>query len=147
MNDEYKGTVRRDDSDTPETDAAAWQGHCGDLDWQEVVNADVARRLEREKNTCKYHLEDLQERITNELDQIISLTVELGKARDANEEQAALLGKGGEREARLKTENDQLREAIKNWFKVEGRHNSQIAAAKMAELVGLPANYPENYKK
>lgn len=44
-------------------------------------------------------------------------------------------------------ERDELIKVIKNWFKVEGRYHSQIAAAKMAELVGLPAQYPENYKK
>ena len=43
-------------------------------------------------------------------------------------------------------ENEKLREAIKNFYEVKGRYNSQIAAAKLFELVGLPAQYPENYK-
>jgi tRNA isopentenyl-2-thiomethyl-A-37 hydroxylase MiaE len=45
--------------------------------------------------------------------------------------------------AKLEKENLQLKDAIKNWFKVQGRYHSQIAAARMAELVGLPAHYPE----
>jgi hypothetical protein len=45
--------------------------------------------------------------------------------------------------AKLERENLQLKDAIKNWFKVQGRYHSQIAAARMAELVGLPAHYPE----
>jgi hypothetical protein len=45
--------------------------------------------------------------------------------------------------AKLERENIQLKDAIKNWFKVQGRYHSQIAAARMAELVGLPAHYPE----
>jgi hypothetical protein len=48
--------------------------------------------------------------------------------------------------AKLEKENGQLKDAIKNWFKVQGRYNSQIAAARMAELVGLPAHYPEGYE-
>jgi hypothetical protein len=48
--------------------------------------------------------------------------------------------------AKLEKENHQLKDAIKNWFKVQGRYNSQIAAARMAELVGLPAHYPEDYE-
>ena len=42
---------------------------------------------------------------------------------------------------------EELVEAVKNFYKVKGRHNSQIAAAKLFELAGLPAQYPENYKK
>ena len=49
--------------------------------------------------------------------------------------------------AKLEKENRQLKDAIKNWFKVQGRYHSQIAAARMAELVGLPAHYPEGYEK
>jgi hypothetical protein len=45
--------------------------------------------------------------------------------------------------AKLEKENRQLKDAIKNWFKVQGQYHSQIAAARMAELVGLPAHYPE----
>lgn len=41
---------------------------------------------------------------------------------------------------------EELMEAVKNFHEVKGRYNAQIAAAKMFELVGLPAQYPENYK-
>jgi len=49
------------------------------------------------------------------------------------------------REARR--ELDEALEAIKVFYKAKGRHNSQIAAAKMFELVGVPAVYPTNYLK
>jgi hypothetical protein len=44
---------------------------------------------------------------------------------------------------RVRRERDEAREAIKNFYKAKGRHNSQIAAARMFELVGLPAEYPQ----
>lgn len=44
---------------------------------------------------------------------------------------------------KLERERDELRKAIKNFYKAKGRHNSQIAAARMFELVGLPAEYPQ----
>ncbi len=44
---------------------------------------------------------------------------------------------------RFVRERDEAREAIKNFYKAKGRHNSQIAAARMFELVGLPAEYPQ----
>ena len=42
-----------------------------------------------------------------------------------------------------RSERDELLKAIKNFYKAKGRHNSQIAAARMFELVGLPAEYPQ----
>jgi septal ring factor EnvC (AmiA/AmiB activator) len=47
----------------------------------------------------------------------------------------------------VKHERKEMKEAIENYYKVKGRHNSQIAAAKMFELVGLPTEYPANYQK
>jgi hypothetical protein len=44
-------------------------------------------------------------------------------------------------------ERDEAREAIKNYYEAKGRYNSQIAAAKMFEIAGLPALYPANYLK
>jgi hypothetical protein len=56
-----------------------------------------------------------------------------------------------------KTANDELNlrekqnklmvEAIKNFHKAKNRYHSQIACAEMFELVGLPAQYPENYER
>lgn len=37
-------------SDTPETDAQTWTGHCGDGDWGKVVYAHFAGKLERERD-------------------------------------------------------------------------------------------------
>jgi hypothetical protein len=39
-------------------------------------------------------------------------------------------------------ERDEALDAIRSFYKAKGRHNSQIAAAKMFELAGLPAEYP-----
>jgi hypothetical protein len=47
----------------------------------------------------------------------------------------------------LEEENKNLIEAIKKFHKTKNRYDSQIACAKMFELVGLPAQYPENFKK
>ena len=47
----------------------------------------------------------------------------------------------------LERERNALTAAIKNWLKVKGRHNSQIAAARLAELVGEPFAYPEGKKQ
>lgn len=44
-------------------------------------------------------------------------------------------------------ERDEAREAIRQFYKAKGRFNSQIACAKMFEIVGLPADYPVNYQK
>lgn len=41
---------------------------------------------------------------------------------------------------------EELVEAVKNFYNVRDRYNTQIAVAKMFELVGLPTSYPENYK-
>jgi hypothetical protein len=41
---------------------------------------------------------------------------------------------------------EELVEAVENFYDVKGRYNAQIAAAKLFELVGLPSQYPENYK-
>jgi len=41
----------------------------------------------------------------------------------------------------------QLISAIKEFHRAKNRYHSQIAAAKMFELVGLPAQYPDGYKK
>ncbi len=49
--------------------------------------------------------------------------------------------------ARAEVERDEARGAIKNYYGAKGRYNSQIAAAKMFELVGLPIEYPANYLK
>lgn len=37
---------------------------------------------------------------------------------------------------------DQIRSAIRAFHSAKGRYNSQIAAARMFELVGLPAEHP-----
>ena len=39
-------------SDTPETDAQTWAGHCGDGDWGKVVYAHWAQKLERERDAA-----------------------------------------------------------------------------------------------
>lgn len=48
-------------SDTLRTDDNKWKGHCGDLDWLEVVTVDVARQLERELTAVKAECERLRE--------------------------------------------------------------------------------------
>ena len=50
-----------------------------------------------------------------------------------------------EREAhnQTKRERDDAREAIRQFYKAKGRFNSQIACAKMFEIVGLPFEYPK----
>ena len=40
-------------SDTPETDAQTWAGHCGDGDWGKVVYAHWAQKLERERDAAR----------------------------------------------------------------------------------------------
>ena len=52
-----------------------------------------------------------------------------------------------ERGVEVQRERDEAREAIKSFYKAKGRHNSQIAAAKMFELLGVSAVYPTNYLK
>jgi septal ring factor EnvC (AmiA/AmiB activator) len=47
----------------------------------------------------------------------------------------------------LEEENKNLIEAIKKFHKTKNRYDSQIACAKMFELVGLPAQYPDNYER
>jgi len=44
-------------------------------------------------------------------------------------------------------QNKLMVEAIKNFHKAKNRYHSQIACAKMFELVGLPSQYPENYER
>ena len=48
-------------SDTPETDAQTWAGHCGDGDWGKVVYAHWAQKLERERDEARRDLSDLME--------------------------------------------------------------------------------------
>lgn len=48
---------------------------------------------------------------------------------------------------KLRAERDEAMEAIRQFYKAKGRFNSQIACAKMFEIVGLPADYPVNYQK
>ena len=45
------------------------------------------------------------------------------------------------------TKYNQLKKAIKDFHKAKNRYHSQIACAKLFELAGLPAQYPENYIK
>lgn len=49
-------------------------------------------------------------------------------------------------ETDYQTRYEELVKAVENFYEVKGRYNSQIAAAKLFELAGLPAQYPENYK-
>jgi hypothetical protein len=42
---------------------------------------------------------------------------------------------------------NQLISAIKDFHRAKNRYHSQIAAAKMFELAGLSAQYPDGYKK
>jgi len=42
--------------------------------------------------------------------------------------------------------SDNLVKAINNFYKAKDRYQSQIACAKLFELAGLPAKYPDNYK-
>lgn len=42
---------------------------------------------------------------------------------------------------------NQLIAAITEFYRAKNRHHAQIAAAKMFELAGLPAQYPESNKK
>jgi len=48
---------------------------------------------------------------------------------------------------KLENENKSLIEAIKKFHKAKNRYHSQIACAEMFELVGLPAQYPDNYER
>jgi hypothetical protein len=45
------------------------------------------------------------------------------------------------------TKYNKLIEAIKDFHKAKNRYHSQIACARLFELAGLPAQYPDNYKK
>ncbi len=46
-----------------------------------------------------------------------------------------------------KTKYNNIIEAIQNCHKAKNRYHSQIAWAKLFELAGLPAEYPENYER
>ena len=41
--------------------------------------------------------------------------------------------------------SDKLLKAINSFYKAKDRYQSQIACAKLFELAGLPAKYPDNY--
>jgi len=85
------------------------------MDQVDIVWPEFARKLERERDEAIELL--ASEKITR--DHVIKRGIEMQKERD------------------------EAREAIKNFYKAKGRHNSQIAAARMFELVGLPAEYPQ----
>jgi hypothetical protein len=68
---------------------------------------------------------------------------ERDEAREALEFRLGLFKVQEELFENARSECDELRKAIKNFYKAKGRHNSQIAAARMFELVGLPAEYPQ----
>ena len=42
---------------------------------------------------------------------------------------------------------NEIIEAIKNFHKAKDRYQTQIACAKLFELVGLPTQYPDSYKE
>jgi hypothetical protein len=68
---------------------------------------------------------------------------ERDEAREALEFRLGLFKVQEELFENARSECDELRKAIKNFYKAKGRHNSQIAAARTFELVGLPAEYPQ----
>jgi hypothetical protein len=97
-------------SDTPETDscpAERIEGLCGQLERER----DEAREALSEWEDAAKHVE------ANHPDEVHCGCVPvlrklLTDAQKENEEQARLLGKGGEREARLTTERDHYKQAV-----------------------------------
>ena len=139
---------------TPETDAALYPINGVDIVWPEF-----ARQLERELDEAREQTAMWKANHDNQVAlkamlmdrpdlgdrafRIAELIRELDEAREALEFRRGLFKVQEELFENSRSECDELRKAIKNFYKAKGRHNSQIAAARMFELVGLPAEYPQ----
>jgi hypothetical protein len=72
----------------------------------------LLEKSERERNEAQRRLRDMEDQRDFAMGVIRRLERERDEARKESEEQARLLGKGGEREARLATERDHYKQAV-----------------------------------
>jgi hypothetical protein len=72
----------------------------------------LLEKAERERNEAQQRLREMEDQRDFAMGVIQRLERERDEAREESLEQARLLGKGGEREARLATERDHYKQAI-----------------------------------
>ncbi len=103
-------------SDTPETDANTWSDSCEGILYK-VVSAEIAKRLERERDKAKIDAEQLANRLT---------ALELESTSEL---------------ARLERERDEARENLDQEMKFHHRTHSELIQTQCEQLDNDETNY------
>lgn len=122
-------------SDTPEGNICKVSANLG---WASDTLAEVDKallKLSAEVKTILRERDNFQDQRDFAMGELERLRKERDEARKENEEQARLLGKGSEREARLTTERDHYKQALSEMFNSINEWNESMVKEPADNLI------------